>query len=56
MNESQIISWIAQEQDIKIDIAEELTRKSKDEICSDFEESLSYNGIKCKRVFTLSSG
>ena len=56
MNESQIISWIAQEQDIKIDVVTELTRRSKDEICSSFEESLSSDEIICKRVFTLSTG
>ena len=56
MNESQIISWIAQGQDVKIDVSQELTRKSKDEICSAFEDSLSNNGIKFKRIFTLYAG
>ena len=56
MNESQIISWIAQEQYIKIDVVTELTRRSKDDICSSFEESLSSDEIICKRVFTLSTG
>jgi len=55
MNESHIISWIAQEKDVKIDVAQELTRRSKDEICSEFEEALYFDGIKCKRVFTISS-
>ena len=36
MNDSEILSWIAQEQDFKISITKKITRISKDDICSDF--------------------
>jgi hypothetical protein len=55
MNESQIISWIAQEQDFYITISQEVTRTAKDEICSDFQKSLSFDGITSKRVFSLTA-
>lgn len=56
MNESKILTWIAQGQDFKIDDTQEITRMNNEEIRSDFEESFSFDGITCKRVFTLTRG
>jgi hypothetical protein len=55
MNESQIISWIAQEQGVNIAVTQEVTSSTKDEICSDFQKSLSFEGVTSKRVFTIAS-
>lgn len=56
MNESMIITWIAQGQDVKIEYTQEVTRINNEEIRSDFEESFSFDGITCKKVFTLTGG
>jgi hypothetical protein len=55
MNENQIITWIAEEQDVRIAVNKEVTRSTKDEICSDFQKSLSFDGVTSKRVFTLTA-
>lgn len=56
MSDSQIISQIAQEEDVTITLTQEVATTTKDEICSDFEESLSVDGIICQKVFTLTGG
>jgi hypothetical protein len=55
MDESKIISWIAQQQDVQIAITQEVIRTNKHDICSDFERSFSIDGIACKRVFTITA-
>jgi hypothetical protein len=54
---SQMISWIAEGEEIeKIDVTKSVERKIKDKICSDFQESLSVDGISFKRVYTITGG
>jgi hypothetical protein len=53
MTDRHILSWIAEVQDVNIDVTLQIMRPRKDIIISAFLESIIFEGISCKRIFTL---
>lgn len=55
LKEREIIDWITDKYyNLRIDVSQVILRNIEYDICSDFEESLSFGGITCKKVYTVS--
>ena len=51
---SQMISFIAQVEEVKIDVNVQVKRETNYKVCSDFSNSLISEGKSSKKVYTIS--